>query len=46
MTKCDCRKRIEEKLCEQLESPRINYDMFSGKTFSTVSHTETIKGKS
>jgi formate dehydrogenase maturation protein FdhE len=45
MTTCDCIKKIEERLSDQLRDPRVDRDLLSGKTMSIVYYTETIKGK-
>jgi hypothetical protein len=42
MTTCDCIKKIEERLSDQLRDPRIDRDLLSGKTMSIVYYTETI----
>jgi hypothetical protein len=47
MKQCGCREALNEKLNEVLkcEGGQINYEMFSGKTFSTFNYETTERGK-
>lgn len=44
---CNCREQIVERLANErgLKNPSIDFELLSGKTYSTVIYTETVRGK-
>ena len=43
--KCNCKKELEGMMLGSLNEPFIDCDLFNGKTYSIVFHTEIVRGK-